>query len=157
MAQGFVADVSVHDDGLAHNPHVHLLLTTRVLTPDGFGGKIRSADGVQFVTEARKLWTKIANEALARAGVSSHIDDRSHATRSLGLQPGQHRGPNREERLARRVHAQQERDAMSPHEPIADHDLPVPDPDGTPIHPRELEHAEVRMLGSGQEQFKILR
>lgn len=138
-AQGFVADLAIHDDGTQHNPHVHILLTTRVVTPAGFGPKIRSADGRQFVTDARALWERIANEALCKAGVAVAIDSRSHAKRKLDREPGQHRGPNPDERRARRERAKEQ--AMH-----RDSDLPVPDPDGSPIHPRELEAAERRML-----------
>ncbi|TBD04565.1 conjugal transfer protein [Rhizobium leguminosarum] len=143
-SQGFVADVAVHDDGTQHNPHVHLLLTTRVVTADGFGPKIRSADGVQFVTEARSLWARVANEALAKAGIAVAIDSRSHAERNLEQTPGQHRGPDRAERRARRERLQQERELMKSTD--GERDLPVPDPDGNPIHPHELAQAETRLL-----------
>lgn len=39
-SKGHVADFAIHDDGSGHNPHVHLLLATREITPDGFGGKL---------------------------------------------------------------------------------------------------------------------
>nr|WP_234886593.1 MobA/MobL family protein [Sinorhizobium saheli] len=143
-SQGFVADVAIHDDGTQHNPHVHILLTTRVVKAEGFGPKIRSADGLQFVTEARALWAQVANKALGDAGIAVTIDSRSHAERNLEQTPGRHRGPDREERRARRALAQEERELISSGE--KDEDLPVPDPDGDPIHPRELEAAEERML-----------
>jgi len=143
-AQGFVVDLAIHEDGTRHNPHVHLLMTTRLITAEGFGPKIRSADGRQFVTEARSLWTKVANEALHAAGVTVTIDNRSHAKRQADPSPGRHRGADPAERRARRAHARKERELMRPDE--ADHDLPVPDPDGSPIHPGELEAAENRML-----------
>jgi hypothetical protein len=143
-AQGFVVDLAIHDDGTQHNPHVHLLMTTRVVTAEGFGPKIRSADGRQFVTEARSLWARVANDALRTAGISVTIDSRSYAKRSLEQKPGRHRGPDPEERRARRARARKERELMRPGE--ADNDFPVPDPDGAPIHPRELEAAEGRML-----------
>lgn len=142
-SQGFVADFAIHDDGTQHNPHVHILLTTRVITAEGFGPKIRSADGRQFISEARVMWERIANAALKAAGVAAAIDSRSYAKRKLDRQPGSHRGPNRQERRARRQR-QREREKMVPtHD---DRDLPVPDPDGNPIHPRELAAAEGRML-----------
>ena len=142
-ALGFVADFAIHDDGTQHNPHVHILLTTRVITPEGFGPKIRSADGRQFISEARVTWERIANAALKAAGVTATIDSRSYAKRKLDRQPGQHRGPDREERRARRQR-QRERENMAP--TYDDRDLPVPDPDGNPIHPSELAAAEGRML-----------
>jgi hypothetical protein len=143
-AQGFVADLAIHEDGTRHNPHVHLLLTTRVVTPTGFGLKIRSADGKHFVTGARALWARIANDALGKAGTAVVIDSRSYTKRNIERLPGQHRGPDPAERRARRARAQQERESMQPEE--REHDLPVPDPDGSPIHPRELAAAENRML-----------
>lgn len=148
-AQGFVADFAIHDDGTHHNPHVHILLTTRVITPEGFGTKIRSADGRQFISDARVIWERIANTALKTAGVAATIDSRSYAKRKLDRQPGQHRGPDKVERRARRQR-QREREKMVPtHD---DRDLPVPDPDGNPIHPRELAAAERRMLNEVQRE-----
>jgi hypothetical protein len=141
--QGFVVDLAIHDDGTKHNPHVHMLLTTRVVTGTGFGPKIRSADGRQFVTEARSLWERIANEALKQAGIAVAIDSRSYAKRKLDRAPGQHQGPNRAERQERRQRLRTEINKMRAGE---DHELPVPDPDGRPIHPRELAAAEDRML-----------
>ncbi|NSZ04204.1 MobA/MobL family protein [Agrobacterium tumefaciens] len=142
-AQGFAADFAIHDDGTQHNPHVHILLTTRVITPEGFGPKIRSADSRQFISDARVTWERIANAALKTAGVTATIDSRSYAKRKLDRQAGQHRGPDKQERRARRQR-QREREKMVPtHD---DRDLPVPDPDGNPIHPRELAAAEGRML-----------
>ena len=153
--QGFVVDLAIHEDGTRHNPHVHLLMTTRVVTPEGFGPKIRSADGRQFVTEARSLWMKVANEALAKAGVTVTIDDRSHAKRNAEQSPGTHRGANPDERRARRAHARKENERMRPDEP--DHDLPVPDPDGSPIHPRELDAAETKMLDDMHRSVPVER
>lgn len=143
-AQGFVVDLAIHDDGLRRNPHVHMLMTTRMVSENGFGLKIRSADGRQFVTEARALWEGIANGALNRAGLAVSIDSRSYAKRKVDQRAGAHRGPDREERRANRARAQREREQMASR--IPDEDLPVPDPDGAPIHPRELEAAEHRML-----------
>lgn len=142
--QGFVVDLAIHDDGTKHNPHVHMLLTTRVVTGTGFGPKIRSADGRQFVTEARTLWERIANEALKKLGIAVAIDSRSYAKRKLERAAGQHRGPDRAERQERRQRLRSEVKHMRPGK--TDHELPVPDPDGRPIHPCELAAAENRML-----------
>ncbi|MDA5633139.1 MULTISPECIES: MobQ family relaxase [Rhizobium/Agrobacterium group] len=142
-AQGFVADFAIHDDGTQHNPHVHILLTTRVITPEGFGPKIRSADGRQFISEARLTWERIANAALKTAGVAAAVDSRSYAKRKLDRTPGQHRGPDKEERRSRRQR-QRKREQTMQRDP--EDDYPVPDPDGSPIAPSELHAAERRML-----------
>ena len=142
--QGFVADFAIHDDGTQHNPHVHILLTTRVVTAEGFGPKIRSADGRQFVTEARALWERVANDALRAAGVAVAIDSRSYAKRKLDREPGQHRGPDPDARRARRERQREREQTMQ-----RDHDddyYPVPDPDGSPIPPSDLHAAKRRML-----------
>lgn len=142
--QGFVVDLAIHDDGVRRNPHVHLLMTTRKVGEDGFGLKIRSADGKQFVTEARALWQDLANAALGKAGQAVTIDSRSYAKRRLDQVPGRHRGPDPAERRAKRAYAQREREQMA--RQTHDEDLPVPDPDGSPIHPDQLTVAEGRML-----------
>lgn len=163
---GFVADFAIHDDGSAHNPHVHVLLTTRMVAAGGFGGKIRSADGRQFVEEARTLWAKLVNAALESAGLGVSVDPRSHAAVGIEREPTQHRGPDPAERQARR-----ERMALSrllprkvlpegegerslqdwPASQIArgsfdEEQLPVPGPDGSLLSQRQLDAAQDRML-----------
>lgn len=101
-SQGYVVDLAVHDDGERHNPHVHLLLTTRAVTADGFGGKLREADSQRFVTDARATWRKIANVALGVVGAGVEIDERSNAARGIDERPGVHRGPDAAARRARR-------------------------------------------------------
>ena len=97
VSKGLVVDLAIHEDGRGHNPHAHLMLTTREITPDGFGPKHRWMDTDTFVNQARSLWERIANASLSGAGLAP-IDARSHAVRDLQQQPGQHRGPNAEER-----------------------------------------------------------
>ncbi|WP_084632819.1 MobA/MobL family protein [Pleomorphomonas oryzae] len=100
--RGHVVDAAIHCDGGNENPHAHFLLTTRAVSPEGFGAKIREADGVEFVTTARKVWAEVINAVLAKAGVSASVDHRSHADRGLDQTPTQHRGPDEAERIARR-------------------------------------------------------
>lgn len=164
--QGFVADFAIHDDGSAHNPHVHVLLTTRVVAAAGFGAKIRSADGRQFVEEARVQWAKLVNAALESAGVGGSVDPRSHAAVGIEREPSQHRGPDPAERQARR-----EKMALSrllprkvlpegegarslqdwPASQLArgsfdEERLPVPGPDGSLLSQQQLDEAQDRML-----------
>ena len=44
VERGMVADVAYHDGG-GHNPHAHILLTTRTLGPEGFGRCCRCSTG----------------------------------------------------------------------------------------------------------------
>jgi hypothetical protein len=144
-ARGHVVDLALHDDGAAHNPHVHLMLTTRTVSGEGFGGKLREADGKKFVIEARAVWAKIANAALGRAGAAVQVDARSHAARGDTATPGRHRGPNPAERRARRERRRKEEQNMGRDLDEAD-DLPVPDADGRPISQRELDAAQEKMI-----------
>lgn len=102
LARGHVVDLAIHSDARHENPHVHLMLTTRRITGTGFGGKLREADGLAFVTEARAVWASIANAALGKIGAGIEIDPRSHVARGIVEPPTTHRGPDRAERLARR-------------------------------------------------------
>ena len=108
VAAGHIVDLAIHEDGRGSNPHLHLLLTTRALTGDGFGGKMRAADGPAFVNEARARWAALLNAALSGAGVEG-VDARSHAERGVAAEPGRHRGPDRAER--RRNRQQRPRDS----------------------------------------------
>ncbi len=100
--RGYVVDVAIHDDGTLHNPHVHLMMTTRAVGADGFKLKMREADGLAFVTGARTTWAAIANNALGKVGAGVEIDARSHAARGIDQKPTSHRGPDPAERRARR-------------------------------------------------------
>lgn len=112
-SQGFVVDLAIHEDGRGHNPHVHLLLTTRRVTPSGFGAKLRHADAVAFITQARQLWQKTANKLLGKVGAGVQIDARSLKSRGIDREAGQHRGPDQVERRTGRARAAAlRRDAM---------------------------------------------
>lgn len=102
VAKGHVVDVAIHDDPTARNPHVHMMLTTRVIVADGFGLKIRAADDLAFVAEARQAWETIANETLGKAGADAQIDARSYADRGIDKTPTTHRGPDPAARRERR-------------------------------------------------------
>lgn len=103
VAQGFIVDLAIHGDGRDSNPHAHMMLTTRQVGPQGFGAKLRMADGIAFLREARRVWEIMANEALAKAGVADTIDARSHAARGIARAATRHRGPDAAERAAKRA------------------------------------------------------
>lgn len=111
-ARGHVVDFAIHDDGSGHNPHVHMLLTTRVLAGEAFGPKMREADARAFIKHVRAVWESIANGALVKTGADASIDARSHAARGLADRPGAHRGPDPEARRARREAARNRGEPM---------------------------------------------
>lgn len=65
----------------ARNHHVHLLMTTRSIGPDGFGPKVRVLDdrttGPQEVEWLRAKVAELTNAALGAAGVTERVDHRS--------------------------------------------------------------------------------
>jgi len=112
---GCVADIAIHEDGTDHNPHVHILLTTRVLEEDGFGGKIVALEQRAFVKQVRRNWADLTNAFLEKVGSAHRVDHRSYKARGIGAEPTRHRGPNPIERRNKREHARRVREekAMS--------------------------------------------
>lgn len=98
--QGLVVDLAVHNDD-GHNPHVHMLLTTRPVVGEGFGRKDRRLDSEAFIEQARRLWEQLANAALAEEGSGDRIDRRSYRERGLDRQPTVHQGPTVRKMLVR--------------------------------------------------------
>jgi Ti-type conjugative transfer relaxase TraA len=87
IAKGMVADIGVHRDN-PNNPHSHILLTTRDLTPEGFGPKNRSWNATSQLLQWRRGWAEVTNEHLIEAGLGVRIDHRSYREQNLGLTPG---------------------------------------------------------------------
>ena len=98
-SKGMVADVAFHDvekDGGGHNPHVHILLTTRRIEGDGFapkkcddwrpkfakvGGRVLLDES--YLQPERESWAKHCNDTLANAGDAARIDYRSYAEQGI--------------------------------------------------------------------------
>lgn len=89
-SQGMLADIALHDK--PGNPHAHILLTLRELTPTGFGAKRRDWNNPALVTKWREAWANACNEALATAGHDERIDHRSHKERGIEAPPTVHLG-----------------------------------------------------------------
>lgn len=78
VSKGMIADISFHDiDG--HNPHAHVMLTLREITPKGFGNKNRSWNEHDLMDEWRASWSRMSNRALERVGSKNRMDHRSLA------------------------------------------------------------------------------
>ena len=77
VSRGMVADVAFHG-GKTHNPHAHILLTTRRLEGDGFGKKERAWNDRAVLETWREEWASWANRQLLAAWRdASLIDHRS--------------------------------------------------------------------------------
>jgi Ti-type conjugative transfer relaxase TraA len=87
VCKGMIADVGIHRDN-PHNPHSHILLTTRELTPEGFGPKNREWNATSALVQWRRGWAEVTNEHLIDAGLGVRIDHRSYREQNLGLTPG---------------------------------------------------------------------
>lgn len=78
VKKGMIADIAFHKLD-SDNPHFHVMLTTRKLTPDGsgFGQKVREWNSKEQLEGWRKSWADTANEHMQRAGIDARIDHRS--------------------------------------------------------------------------------
>ncbi|MCX7258540.1 MAG: MobA/MobL family protein [Polaromonas sp.] len=97
VKHGMVADLNLHAPGRGEdnqNFHAHIMLTLRRIEGDGFGKKAREWNSVGMLESWRASWSKMANEALAKAGHEARIDHRSNEARGLDEVPGQHHGPS---------------------------------------------------------------
>src|ERR1700722_10503219 len=81
--------VAVHapdKKGDQRNHHTHILMTTRAITPDGFGGKVRILDdkktGPAEVEFIRGRVAEITNQHLERAGLDTRVDPRTLAVQA---------------------------------------------------------------------------
>jgi MobA/MobL family len=81
---GVAVLVAVHEPSQAgddRNHHVHLLFSTRVLGPDGFGAKTTVLDdrktGRDEVRHVRAEVARLTNQHLAAAGLNNRVDHRS--------------------------------------------------------------------------------
>jgi Ti-type conjugative transfer relaxase TraA len=90
VSQGMIADMSIHwDQG---NPHVHVMLTTRRLTENGFGIKERDWGKKTLLLEWRKQWAEHANLYLRQNNIDARIDHRSYKDQEIDLMPTTHNG-----------------------------------------------------------------
>jgi Ti-type conjugative transfer relaxase TraA len=89
--KGMIADINMHIDN-PDNPHAHILLTLREVTPEGFGKKVVAWNQRSLLRDQRKEWELFSNEALARAGFDQRIDCRSLQDQGIDLIPNLHLG-----------------------------------------------------------------
>jgi hypothetical protein len=98
VARGMIADVAMHrpgKEGDERNFHAHILVTTRAVGPEGFGGKPADWWSPRTVRGWRQGWADIQNKHLRRhlgpdAAQVSHL---SLAERGLDREPSVHLGP----------------------------------------------------------------
>lgn len=91
VSNGMIADINIHDK--EGNPHAHILLSLRDITPEGFGNKNRSWNNKSLIFEWRKSWADLQNAHLQKAGFDINVDHRSYVDREIDLEPQIHLGP----------------------------------------------------------------
>ncbi len=88
--RGMICDWNIHWDD--HNPHVHLLLTMRELTEDGFGKRALQWNNRALLNEWRQQWAEYANFHLRQNQQEVQIDHRSYEEQGIDLIPSTHQG-----------------------------------------------------------------
>lgn len=90
VSRGMCVDFAIHDKGDG-NPHVHILLTTRNVSEQGFTTKNRSWNNKSLLIEWRKLWADWCNHKLYFVS-DERIDHRSYAAQGVSKIPQKHLG-----------------------------------------------------------------
>ncbi|MEL4895535.1 MobQ family relaxase [Crocosphaera sp. Alani8] len=91
--KGLVADLAFHEID-THNPHVHIMITTRSVDENGLGAKDRALDKKDFLLKLRESWATYTNDALQSIGSSEKIDHRTLEEQNISRIPQIHLGAN---------------------------------------------------------------
>jgi Ti-type conjugative transfer relaxase TraA len=78
---------------LENQPHIHVMLTMRELTEEGFGQKVREWNSKEELQTWREHWAERCNLELARLGFDAKIDHRSLDAQQINLEPQSKIGP----------------------------------------------------------------
>jgi Ti-type conjugative transfer relaxase TraA len=105
VSKGMVADLCIHNDKMPDGqlqPHAHIMLTLREVTPEGFGQKVREWNAKENLLQWREAWAEVANRHLFLHGYDQRIDHRTLDAQDIDLEP-QHKigAVVAQERLAR--------------------------------------------------------
>jgi Ti-type conjugative transfer relaxase TraA len=96
VARGMIADLNVHWDVGADGeakPHAHVMLTTRSVSADGFGAKVRDWNRTDLLEHWREAWADHVNQRLAELDIDASIDHRTLEAQGIELEPQHKIGP----------------------------------------------------------------
>jgi len=88
--KGMIADFSIHNN--EGNPHAHVMLTTRKVSPDGFGKKNPDWDKRENLLIWRENWAEINNRKFEEKGLDERIDHRTLKAQGIDREPTIHLG-----------------------------------------------------------------
>jgi len=88
--KGMCADFAIHHN--EGNPHAHIMLTFRDVTPNGFGLKNTTWNENDLFLEWRKGWADVNNRMFERKGLAERIDHRSYKEQGIDREPMIHLG-----------------------------------------------------------------
>ncbi|MDR0493539.1 MAG: MobA/MobL family protein [Nitrososphaerota archaeon] len=91
VSKGMIADFSIHNKGDG-NPHAHIMLTTRHVSPDGFGLKNRDWNNKNLFVEWRKNWADVNNRKFEEKGLEERISHLSLEAQGIDREPTIHLG-----------------------------------------------------------------
>lgn len=87
-----------HREGDERNTHVHLLISSRRVGPEGFTGKMPELDDKRLsgksIEDIRHVVANAINRSLERVGSSERVDHRSFERRGLDREAERHLGPS---------------------------------------------------------------
>jgi Ti-type conjugative transfer relaxase TraA len=92
--KGMIADVAFHrGHGGAgeEQPHMHVMLTTREVGPEGFGYKVREWNAKALLLDWRERWAETCNQRMAELGFDMRIDHRTLESQGINLEPHHYR------------------------------------------------------------------
>jgi hypothetical protein len=98
---GVAVTVGIHSGGSrgnGRNDHMHVMMTTREVGPDGWGGKLREFNtrpGAKNpeVERVREQLADLINDALDEAGSDERVSHLSFKARGIDKEPTRHLGP----------------------------------------------------------------
>jgi len=93
--RGLVVDIAIHspsEKGDKRNVHAHLLVSSRTMTPLGWGEKDRGIDRKDFLQGLRQSWEEEINKALKAAGRPERVSHKSLEAQGIARDQPRHMG-----------------------------------------------------------------
>jgi ATP-dependent exoDNAse (exonuclease V) alpha subunit len=85
VQRGMIADIALI--AKEANPYATIMLTTRVISAEGFGQKETEWNKKELLFRWRKEWADIQNKKLEEAGCDVRVDHRSYVELGIDLEP----------------------------------------------------------------------